>query len=80
MPNPAITYNDMTPAVGQRVSVRFEELRITCQVRNVKSSYGRVRLLVAPESGSGEQWVEMSRLNPPAPLNPRQPLTIACPV
>lgn len=65
MPNPAITYNDMTPAVGQRVSVRFEELRITCSVRNVKSSYGRVRLLVAPESGSGEQWVEMSRLNLP---------------
>lgn len=66
MPNPAITYHDMTPAIGQRVSVNFESVRVTCSVRNVKSSYGRVRLLVAPEFGSGEQWVEMSRLNVPS--------------
>lgn len=65
MPNP--TYHDMAPAIGQRVSVNFESVRVTCQVRNVKSSYGRVRLLVAPESGSGEQWVEVSRLNRPEP-------------
>lgn len=64
MSNP--TYHDMTPAIGQRVSVNFEDIRVVCNVRNVKSSYGRIRLLVAPENGSGEQWVEMSRLNVPA--------------
>ena len=62
MPNPAITYHDMTPAIGARVSVQFESVRVFCTVLNVKSSYGRVRLLVAPESGTGEQWVEVSRL------------------
>jgi len=65
MPNPAITYHDMTPAIGQRVSVNFESVRVTCYVRNVKSSYGRLRLEVEPEMGSGKQWVEMSRLYRP---------------
>lgn len=57
-----ITYNDMTPAIGQRVSVRMETLDVYCTVLNVKSSYGRIRLLIMPESGNGEQWVDMSRV------------------
>lgn len=60
--NHAITCNDMIPAIGARVSAKFEDLRITCTVLNVKSSYGRVRLLVSPMSGTGEQWIEMSRI------------------
>lgn len=61
MSNP--TYHDMTPAIGQRVSVTFEQVRVTCQVLNVRTSYGRIDLLVQPESGSGHQWVGISRLN-----------------
>jgi hypothetical protein len=61
MANP-ITYHDMTPAIGAKVSVKFEDIRVPCTVRNVKNSYGRVRLEVVPESGSGSQWVEVSRL------------------
>lgn len=60
-----ITYHDMTPAVGARVAVQYESIRVMCTVLNVKSSYGRVRLLVAPEAGSGEQWVEVTRLQKP---------------
>jgi len=63
MPNP--TYHDMTPAIGARVAVAFEGIRVACTVLNVKSSYGRMRLLVAPELGSGEQWVEITRLQRP---------------
>jgi hypothetical protein len=58
------TYHDMTPAIGQKVVVRFEEIGVSCQVVNVKSSYGRIRLLVSPELGNGEQWVELSRVRP----------------
>lgn len=56
------TCNQMLPAIGQTVSARFEDLTIICTVLDVKSSYGRVRLQVAPLSGTGSQWVEITRL------------------
>ena len=59
---PAHTANEMIPAIGQGVTVRFEDLHIHCTVRDVKSSYGRIRLLVSPVSGNGSQWVEPSRI------------------
>ena len=52
----------MLPAIGQQVAVRFEEILVNCTVRNVKSSYGRTRLLVTPAAGMGEQWVELPRV------------------
>lgn len=58
-----MTAREMLPAIGQTVLVRFEEILINCTVRNVKSSYGRTRLLVSPMSGSGEQWVELPRVS-----------------
>jgi hypothetical protein len=56
------TCNQMLPAVGQDVMVRFEDLTIACKVLDVKSSYGRIRLEVSPLSGTGRQWVEVSRI------------------
>lgn len=56
------TVRQLQPAVGATVQVRFEELLITCTVRDAKSAYGRVRLLVEPHQGIGQQWVELSRL------------------
>jgi hypothetical protein len=52
----------MLPAVGQAVLVRCENLQVRCSVIDVKNSYGRPRLLVRPENGTGEQWVELSRV------------------
>lgn len=51
------------PTVGSTVSVKFEDIRIQCTVLAVKPSYGRLRLLVSPVSGMGEQWVEITRLS-----------------
>lgn len=59
------TAKDMLPAIGQSVAVRFEEILVNCTVRNVKSSYGRTRLLVTPTAGMGEQWVEIPRVSKP---------------
>lgn len=57
-----MTAREMLPAIGASVAVRFEDLTVNCTVRNVKSSYGRTRLLVAPTAGSGEQWIELPRV------------------
>ena len=65
---------DMQPAIGASVSVRFEDLTIACTVRNVKNSWGKPRLLVTPVSGSGGQWVELTRViridDPGSPITP----------
>jgi hypothetical protein len=56
------TAREMMPALGARVLVRFESLRIECTVKDVKNSWGQARLLVVPVAGTGEQWVEMGRI------------------
>lgn len=59
-----MTANEMIPAVGKTVGVVCENWVIPMVVRDVKESWGRVRLLVAPQDdlASGEQWVEMGRV------------------
>ena len=56
------TVRQLTPAVGEQVLVRFEELALECTVVDAKNSWGKVRLLVRPVAGVGEQWVELGRL------------------
>lgn len=59
--NAPITALSMQPALGRRIYVRMEDLQVACTVVDVKQSYGRVRILVKPEAGFGQQWVEMPR-------------------
>lgn len=56
------TVQQLTPAVGAIVGVRFDEMEVFCHVVDAKNSYGRVRLLVTPELGNGSQWIELSRV------------------
>jgi hypothetical protein len=56
------TVNDLVPAIGARVLVRFESLTVACTVRNAKNTWNKVRLLVSPVAGEGEQWIELGRL------------------
>lgn len=57
-----MTANEMLPAIGQIVVVRCESMQVQCKVKDVKSSYGKARLLVHPTCGEGEQWIELSRV------------------
>lgn len=57
-----MTALQMTPAIGATVLLRCEGLQVRCTIQDVKNSYGRARLLVAPAAGSGAQWVELSRI------------------
>lgn len=58
----AATCLNMLPAIGAQVSVRFEKVLIDCLVADVKNSWGKPRLLIRPQLGSGEQWVELDRV------------------
>jgi hypothetical protein len=48
--------------IGKRGVLRCEYLSVDVIVADAKRSYGRTVLLVRPISGSGEQWVEESRI------------------
>ena len=56
------TVRELTPAIGARVSVRFESLTIACTVLDAKNTWNKVRILVQPVAGQGEQWIELGRL------------------
>lgn len=56
------TVRELAPAIGARVHVRFESILVACTVRDAKSAWGKVRLLIEPVSGDGFQWIELERL------------------
>jgi hypothetical protein len=49
--------------IGKSGALRCEYLSVDVTVADAKRSYGRTLLLVRPVSGSGEQWVEESRIS-----------------
>ena len=48
--------------IGKSGVLRCEYLSIDIAVADAKRSYGRTLLLVRPVAGTGEQWVEESRI------------------
>jgi hypothetical protein len=57
-----VTAKEMLPAIGTRAMVRFESVLVECVITDAKFSYGNARVLVSPYAGSGQQWVDFSRL------------------
>ena len=51
--------------IGTSGVLRCEYLSIDITVADAKRSYGRTLLLVRPVAGTGEQWVEESRIRWP---------------
>lgn len=62
MNNTRNTVQQLIPAIGAVVSVRYEEITVRCTVVDAKNSWGKVRLLITPELGNGSQWIELGRL------------------
>lgn len=50
------------PIVGQTLAAQFEDLIVCVVVQDIKHSYGHVRLLVTPVTGSGSQWIDRRRI------------------
>jgi len=48
--------------LGKSGVLRCEYLSVNVAIVDAKRSYGRTLLLVRPVSGSGEQWVEETRV------------------
>lgn len=57
------TVNELLPAIGAVVAVRFEQIEVACQVIDAKSAWGKERILIMPLNGGGTQWVELGRVN-----------------
>jgi hypothetical protein len=53
---------EMIIAVGEPVQLRCNDgaVWVDCVVRDVKNSWGKNRLLVAPVAGDGQVWVELT--------------------
>ena len=51
--------------IGKSGVLRCEYLSVEVTVADAKRSYGRTLLLVRPVAGTGEQWVEESRIRWP---------------
>lgn len=57
-----MTVLQMSQLVGKKVTVDLEGLDVACVVLDVKTAYGKYRLLVTPEIGSGQKWIETARV------------------
>jgi len=53
---------EMVQFMDKQVDIAMEKLIVTCVVKDVRSSWGKVQLLVNPIAGSGEQWVAEERV------------------
>lgn len=59
-----ITAKQMVPAIGQETLIHtgIAGLEVSVVVRDVKTAYGNIRLLVAPKDGRGQAWVDLTRV------------------
>lgn len=57
-----MTALEMMQAVGKVELIAFDEVLVQCEIIDAKTAWNRVRLLVRPVSGSGQQWVECGRV------------------
>ena len=71
----AAEQNATSPAlyIGRSGALRCEYLSVNVTIVDAKRSYGRTLLLVRPVSGTGEQWVEETRItwSPDSQTEPR---------
>jgi len=54
---------EMGQAIGRMAWVNQNGLTILVRVENAKLSYGSVRYLVTPVSGTGSVWVDAGRVS-----------------
>lgn len=53
----------LAQAINKTAFLRTEGFEFQVIIRDVKMSYGNVRYLVAPTYGTGEAWVDESRIS-----------------
>lgn len=58
--------SEIVKVLNKTVSITVEGFTIQVKVVDVKQAYGCTRYLVEPVNGSGQQWVNDSRVCPAA--------------
>lgn len=71
-------FREMAEMIGKTVRVKVEGFTVPMTISDVKTAYGNKRLLVSPIGGSGESWVDASRVSPmsmsaPSPSRSKAP-------
>jgi hypothetical protein len=56
------TADDLAGLIGRKGQIELNSLTVEVGVRNARHRYGHVDLLISPEAGFGEQWVEARRV------------------
>ena len=56
------TADELAGFVGRRGTIELNNMFVMVNVRNARHRYGHVDLLISPDAGSGEQWVEARRV------------------
>lgn len=52
----------LTQAIGKQGHLSIEKLSVMVHIMDTKVSYGTVRYLITPVSGSGQTWVNADRV------------------
>lgn len=52
----------LAKAINKQATLRVEGFEVEVTIYDVKQSYGNVRYYVSPVNGSGEAWVDESRI------------------
>lgn len=48
--------------IGQTALLSSDKLRFSVKIIDAKLAYGSIRLLVSPENGIGQVWVDKTRI------------------
>ena len=60
------TAQQMAGLVGSTAKVEVSGFSVPMEIHDVKIAYGNIRLLVSPQGGEGEAWIDAGRI-----INPR---------
>ena len=63
-----MTLQEQHAAIEQRTTngegfIQFDQMKIKVKVLDARKSYGRDDVKVTPVEGSGEQWIDLTRLH-----------------
>lgn len=58
--------SEIVKVLNKTVTITIEAFTIEVKIVDVKKAYGQTRYLVEPVNGSGQQWVNDSRVQPAA--------------
>jgi hypothetical protein len=54
--------NEYKHLIGKTGFIVFNELCIKVSILDVKNAYGKIRYRITPKEGSGQSWVDASRV------------------